>query len=100
MTLIRTRSASLETANFSLKWPISLTGSVFEFCILKSYYKLSFLSLKGYPPLIKYTLFTDREARIEKNFARGLELCAASVSAFKTEGKVFLDTDRPTKAGK
>ena len=99
MTLIRTRSASLETANFSLKWPISLTGSVLEFFILKSYYKLSFLSLKGYPPLIKYTLFTEREARIEKNFARGLE-CAASVSAFKTEGKVFLDTDRPIKAGK
>ena len=32
-------------------------------------------------------LFTDREVRIEKN--------AASVRTFKTEGNVFLDTDRP-----
>ena len=39
-------------------------------------------------------LFTDREVRIEKNVAQGLE-CTFEVRVLQNEGKVFLDTDRP-----
>ena len=41
----------------------------------------------------KYMLFTDQEVRIKKNFAHGLEWTGWGhrPSAFKTEGKDFLD---------
>ena len=47
-----------------------------------------------------YLLFTLWEVRIEKNFARGLECTdrprlQAMVHALRSEGKVFLYTDRP-----
>ena len=39
-------------------------------------------------------VYWPSSVRIEKNFAQGLER-AASVHAFKTDGKVFLDVDQP-----
>ena len=39
-------------------------------------------------------VYWPSSVRIEKNFAQGLEH-AASVHAFKTDGKVFLDVDQP-----
>ena len=39
-------------------------------------------------------VISRREVRIEKNFARGLE-CTDQAASARTEGKVFLDTDRP-----